>query len=75
MQMQFESQQATHDARLAEANAERDRLATHLATALDSCRKLEADLQQSRCAFSYVFAQDCFKVMLYLAPQLMHPSM
>lgn len=51
MQMQMESQQASHASRLAEAGAERDRLAAHLSTALESCRQLEADLQQSRYAF------------------------
>lgn len=50
MQMQMESQQANHTNRLAEASTERERLAAHLATALDSCRQLEGDLQQSRCA-------------------------
>ena len=51
MQMQMESQQASHANRLEEANAERDRLTAHLSSALDSCRQLEADLQHSRCAF------------------------
>lgn len=51
LQMQMESQQGSHTHRLEEASAERDRLAAHLTTALDSCRQLEAELQQSRCAF------------------------
>lgn len=49
----METQQTHHESRLSEASAERDRLAAHLATALDNCRQLEADFQHSRCVSQY----------------------